>query len=136
MIHGTAPACEAVIMSTVDPLISIVEDDESLRQAMVGLVRSLGYRVASYPNAEDFLAADAGLHSNCVITDIQMPGLSGIDLKLRLAADGVTTPVIMVTARAEPALHEKAMASGACCLLRKPFTAEALIECLDRALAA
>ncbi|MBU1375027.1 MAG: response regulator [Alphaproteobacteria bacterium] len=123
-------------MTVADPLISVVEDDESLRQAVVGLVRSLGYRVAAYANAEDFLAADGGRASDCVITDIQMPGLSGIDLKLRLIADGVRTPVIMVTARAEPALHQKAMASGACCLLRKPFTAEALIECLDQALAA
>lgn len=136
MIPAKAAACEAVAMSAADPLISIVEDDESLRQAMVGLVRSLGYRVAAYPNAEDFLAADARDRSNCVITDIQMPGLSGIDLKLRLVAEGVTTPVIMVTARAEPALHEKAMASGAHCLLRKPFSAEALIDCLDQALAA
>ncbi len=136
MIPATAVACEAVAMSAADPLISIVEDDQSLREAMVGLVRSLGYRVASYPSAEDFLAADARDRSNCVITDIQMPGLSGIDLKLRLTAEGVATPVIMVTARAEPALHEKAMASGACCLLRKPFSAEALIDCLDQALAA
>lgn len=123
-------------MSSENPLISVVEDDESLRQAMVGLVRSLGYRVASYPCAEDFLAADAGERSDCVVTDIQMPGLSGIDLKLRLVASGVATPVIMVTARADPALHERALASGAACLLRKPFTAEALIECLDRALIA
>lgn len=123
-------------MSSADPLISVVEDDESLRQAMVGLVRSLGYRVAGYPCAEDFLVADASERSDCVVTDIQMPGLSGIDLKLRLVADGVATPVIMVTARADPNLHERAMASGAACLLRKPFTAEALIECLDRALIA
>ena len=125
-----------LVMSAPDPLISIVEDDESLRQAMVGLVRSLGYRVASYPTAEDFLAADAGDRANCIISDIQMPGLSGIDLKLRLAADGVTTPVIMVTARAEPALQDRAMASGAFCFLKKPFEADALIACLERALAA
>ena len=123
-------------MSAADPLISIVEDDESLRQAMVGLVRSLGYRVAGYPNAEDFLAADARERSNCVVTDIQMPGLSGIDLKERLVADGVATPVIMVTARAEAAIEDRARASGAFCFLKKPFEAETLIECLGRALAA
>lgn len=123
-------------MSTADPLISIIEDDESLRQAMVGLVRSLGYRVASYPDAEAFLAADGRERSNCVVTDIQMPGLSGIELKERLTAQGVSTPVIMVTARAEPALKDKAMASGAFCFLKKPFEAERLIDCLERALAA
>ena len=117
------------------PLIAIVEDDESLRQAMVGLVRSLGYRVASYPTAEDFLAADMRERSNCVVTDIQMPGLSGIDLKERLVAAGVATPVIMVTARAEAAIEDRARASGAFCFLKKPFEAETLIGCLERALA-
>jgi len=134
MIPVQAAACEAVRMSVADPLISIVEDDESLRQAMVGLVRSLGYRVASYPNAEDFLAADASERSNCVVTDIQMPGLSGIDLKERLVAAGVATPVIMVTARGEAAIEDRARASGAFCFLKKPFEAETLIECLERAL--
>lgn len=123
-------------MSASGPLISIVEDDESLRQALIGLVRSLGYRVAGYPCAEDFLAADAHERADCVITDIQMPGLSGIDLKERLAADGIATPVIMVTARAEPALKARALASGAFCYLKKPFEADALIECLERALIA
>lgn len=123
-------------MSAPDPLISIVEDDESLRQALVGLVRSLGYRVAGYPCAEDFLAADARERADCVVTDIQMPGLSGIDLKERLVADGIGTPVIMVTARAEPALKDRALASGAFCFLKKPFEADALIECLERALTA
>ncbi|MEW5688376.1 MAG: response regulator [Pseudomonadota bacterium] len=123
-------------MSASEPLISIVEDDESLRLAVVGLVRSLGYRTLAYGSAEDFLAAEEARTSNCVVTDIQMPGISGIELKQKLVADGVAMPVIMVTARTEPAVHERAMASGAFCLLRKPFTADALIACLDRALAA
>jgi FixJ family two-component response regulator len=123
-------------MTTHDRLISIVEDDASLRDAMARLIRSLGYRVDAYANAEQFLDAGAGRGTDCVVTDIQMPGLSGIELKLRLAARGDLTPVIMVTARSEPELHERAMASGAYCLLKKPFTAEALIECLDHALGA
>ncbi|PZQ64282.1 MAG: response regulator [Phenylobacterium zucineum] len=123
-------------MSASEPLISIVEDDESLRLAVVGLVRSLGYRTLAYGSAEDFLAAAEARTANCVVTDIQMPGISGIELKQKLMADGVVVPVIMVTARTEPALHERAMASGAFCLLQKPFTADALIACLDRALAA
>lgn len=123
-------------MSASEPLISIVEDDESLRLAVVGLVRSLGYRTLAFGSAEAFLAADQARTSDCVVTDIQMPGISGIELKQKLAAEGVAVPVIMVTARTEPALHERAMASGAFCLLKKPFTADALIACLDRALAA
>lgn len=116
-------------------LISIIDDDDSLRAALVGLVRSLGYRASSYANAEDFLAADDASRSAAIVTDIQMPGLSGIELKHRLVADGCTAPVIMITARAEPGLRERAIESGALCVLRKPFAAEALIDCLERALA-
>lgn len=118
-----------------DTLISIIDDDDSLRAALVGLVRSLGYRANGFACAEDFLAAaDAGA-SAAIVTDIQMPGLSGIDLKERLTADGCTAPVIMITARTEPGLSERAFASGALCVLKKPFAAEALIDCLERALA-
>ncbi len=118
-----------------DALISIIDDDDSLRSAIVGLVRSLGYRANGYANAEDFLAANDASRSAAIVTDIQMPGLSGIELKHRLVADGCTVPVIMITARAEPGLRERALESGALCVLRKPFAAEALIDCLERALA-
>ena len=116
-------------------LISIIDDDESLRAALVGLVRSLGYRASGFATAEDFLAADLANASAAIVTDIQMPGLSGIELKERLTADGCAAPVIMITARAEPGLQERAFASGALCVLKKPFAAEALIDCLERALA-
>lgn len=116
-----------------DTLISIIDDDDSLRSALVGLVRSLGYRASGFASAEDFLAA--GQTSAAIVTDIQMPGLSGIELKGRLVAQGSTVPVIMITARTEPELKERAFASGAFCVLKKPFAAEALIECLERALA-
>ncbi|MGE0743319.1 MAG: response regulator transcription factor [Hyphomonadaceae bacterium] len=118
-----------------DTLISIIDDDESLRAALVGLVRSLGHSATGFANAEDFLAADQAGRSAVIVTDIQMPGLSGIDLKQRLAADGCAAPVIMITARAEAGLQERALASGAICVLKKPFAAEALIDCLERALA-
>ncbi|ATQ43872.1 response regulator transcription factor [Caulobacter mirabilis] len=116
-----------------DLLISVVEDDPSLLQAMVGLVESLGYRAAGHASAEAFLAA-GDLDSDCIITDIQMPGLSGIELKHRLVELGATTPVIMVTARTEPGLLARARESGPTCLLQKPFSAEALIGCLKTAL--
>lgn len=116
-------------------LISIIDDDDSLRAALVGLVRSLGYRANGFANAEDFLATDSSDLSAAIVTDIQMPGLSGIELKQRLVADGCSAPVIMITARGEEGLKERAFASGALCVLKKPFAAEALIECLERALA-
>lgn len=118
-----------------EPLISIVDDDDSLRAALVGLVRSLGLRADGFACAEDFLAADCGEHSAAIVTDIQMPGLSGMELKQHLLARGCRAPVIMITARTEPGLEERAFASGAFCVLKKPFAAEALIACLERALA-
>jgi FixJ family two-component response regulator len=117
------------------PLISIIDDDDSLRAALAGLIRSLGYRTSAHASAEDFLAAGVAAQSACIVSDIQMPGLSGIDLKRRLTLDGCATPVIMITARTETGLRERAFASGALCVLQKPFAAEALMECLDQALA-
>lgn len=116
-------------------LISIIDDDDSLRAALMGLVRSLGYRASGFANAEDFLAADQADESAAIVTDIQIPGLSGIELKERLTSQGCAAPVIMITGRAEPGLRERAFASGALCVLKKPFAAEALIDCLERALA-
>ncbi len=116
-------------------LISIIDDDASLRVALTGLVRSLGYRASAFASAEDFLAAGAAPESACIVSDIQMPGLSGIELKERLTQSGCAAPMIMITARTEGGLHERAMASGALCVLKKPFAAEDLIACLDRALA-
>lgn len=118
-----------------DILISIVDDDDSLRAALVGLVRSLGYGALGFANAEDFLSGGAAARSDAIVTDIQMPGLSGIGLKERLTADGCMAPVIMITARTEPELQARAFASGALCVLKKPFAADALIDCLTRALA-
>ena len=116
-------------------LISIIDDDDSLRTALAGLVRSLGYRARAFASAEDFLAAGAAPLSACIVSDIHMPGLSGIELKQRLAQAGCVVPMIMITARSEAGLAERAIASGAFCLLQKPFAAEALIDCLDKALA-
>lgn len=118
------------------PLISVVEDDDSLRIAIVGLIESLGYRAVSHPSAEAFLIDRDSRAADCVITDIQMPGLSGIDLKLRLNGEGVRTPVIMITARTEAALHDRARQSGALCVLQKPFREAELVACIEEALAA
>jgi len=117
-----------------DALIAVIEDDPALRRSIVDLVESLGYRAAGHPSADAFLAS-GDLVADCVITDIQMPGLSGIDLKRRLVEMGRTVPVIMVTARQDPALLQRAREAGPAGLLQKPFTAEALIDCLQAALA-
>jgi len=114
-------------------LIAVVEDDESFRMALVESLDSLGYRALGFASAEKFIAEDIDKSLDCIITDIHMTGMSGFDLKRFLASRGSTTPVIMITAQAEPALEAKAVACGAVCLLRKPFEADALIDCIERA---
>jgi len=115
-------------------LIAVIDDDESLRSALVGLVRSLGYEAQGFSSAEDFLHADGMQSFSCIISDIQLPGMTGIDLKHSLAARDVRTPVIMVTARAEPGLEERARASGAVCFLRKPFDGNILLDQIEQVL--
>ncbi len=118
-----------------DAVISIIDDDEATRSAVAGLMRAKGFSVSAYESAEDFLRSGGCETSQCIIADIQMPGLSGIELKQRLDAENCKTPVIMITARVEPRLHSLALAGGAFCLLRKPFKAGALIEWVEKALA-
>lgn len=117
-----------------DCRISIVEDDESLRLALVGLMKCVGYSASGYESAEHFLANGAASASDCIITDIHMPGLSGIELTERLRAGRHQVPVIMITARSEPGLEQKALAGGATCFLRKPFEMDELIACVEAAL--
>jgi FixJ family two-component response regulator len=116
------------------PLIAVIDDDEPFRAALVDSLCSLEYGVRGFASAEEFVAGDPEVSCDCVITDIHMPGMSGLDLKRLLTARGSRVPVIMITARAEPGLEAKAAASGAVCLLRKPFESIALIACLERAL--
>jgi FixJ family two-component response regulator len=115
------------------PLISIIDDDESMRSAIVALVRSARYQAHGFASADEFLGCGKVEGFAGIITDIQMPGMSGIELKQHLAACQSAVPVIMITARHDPGLEQKALASGAACFLRKPFEADVLLECLERA---
>jgi len=115
-------------------LISIVDDDDSMRDALVALVRSLGHDARGFASAEDFLACDDLERFACTVTDIQMPGMSGFDLKRQLDERHGSLPVIMITARPELGLRERALASGASCFLRKPFETDAFVDCLEKAL--
>jgi FixJ family two-component response regulator len=91
----------------------------------------LGFKAVIYASAEDFLQSATRGASCCIITDIHMPGLSGIELMGRLEAG--SAPVIMITGRSEPYLRTQALESGAVCLLKKPFDADSLLSCLKRA---
>jgi len=120
---------------SAQPLIAVVDDDQSLRTALVRLVRSLGYDVRAFASAEELLQPGAVSEFACIVTDIHMPGMSGIDLFRHLSHLRCPVPVILITARTEPGLEATAAAIGAVCFLRKPFAASALSECLRKALA-
>jgi FixJ family two-component response regulator len=116
------------------PMISIVDDDASVREATKGLVRSLGYAAATFGSAEEFLKSDHIDDTSCLITDVQMPGLSGVELQSRLAASGRRLPVIFITAFPEERTRVRALEAGAYGFLSKPFRDECLIGCLNKAL--
>ena len=115
-------------------IISVIDDDESFRTALVGLLRSLGYEAQGFASAVEFINRGGERWCDCIITDFNMPGMSGLDLIQLLTARGSTVPVIMVTGRPEAGLEAKAAAGGAVCLLMKPFEDDALIGYLERAL--
>lgn len=116
-------------------MISIVDDDKSIREAAKTLVKSLGHCAATFASAEEFLQSGRLDETACVITDVQMPGMSGVELQNHLLATGSCTPVIFVTAFPEDALRERVLRAGAIGFLSKPFTEETLVACLERALA-
>jgi FixJ family two-component response regulator len=116
------------------PTISIIDDDESLREGTKSLVRSLGYAATTFSSAKEYLRSDSIWHSSCVITDLHMPGMTGAELQERLIADGIDTPIILMTAYPDDKVRSRALNAGAVGFLRKPFDDEMLIECLTKAL--
>ena len=115
-------------------MISIIDDDPSVLEATDGLVRSLGYRAATFASAEDFLQSDRVDETACLITDVQMPGLSGVELQSVLIARGNHTPMIFITAFMEEKTRRRALEAGAIGFLGKPFDEARLIEYLEAAL--
>jgi FixJ family two-component response regulator len=115
-------------------LISIVDDDESMREATEGLLRSLGYRAATFASAEEFMQSDSLDDTACLIADVKMPGLSGVELQHWLITRGIKMPTIFVTAFPEEKTRVRAMTAGAVGYLGKPFSEESLLKCLNSAL--
>ncbi|TSJ64029.1 response regulator [Starkeya sp. 3C] len=116
------------------PMITIIDDDESVRVATESLVRSLGFSARTFASAEDFLNSPLLGETACVITDVQMPGMSGVELQSQLRARGDETPLIFITAFPEERIRRQVHAAGAVGFLAKPFDGHAMIECIDRAL--
>ena len=115
-------------------MISIIDDDPSFRDAARRLVNSLGYRARTFASAEDFLQSDGLNGSACLILDVKMPGLSGIELQNHLVEQGNATPIIFVSAVPDATVQATAFNAGAIGFLSKPFREESLITHLDVAL--
>ena len=115
-------------------MISIIDDDRSVREAVKSLIRSIGYDAVTFASAEEYLGSQSVRDSECVITDLQMPGMTGIDLQDKLIADGYCKPIILMSALSADEAGARAIETAAFGFLRKPFSDQRLIECLDGAL--
>jgi FixJ family two-component response regulator len=115
--------------------IAVIDDDASVRRALASLVASLGHAVATFASAEAFLDSGRTGATACVITDVQMPGMTGIDLLRRLPVLGLDIPVILVTAWPQPAMRDRLLRDGAVAYLAKPLQEDRLVACLEQAIA-
>ena len=116
------------------PLISIVDDDDFFRNSLDNLIRSLGFRVQWFSSAEAFLNSDQVRDTACLILDVRMPGMSGLELQRQILAANWRIPIIFVTSCADGAEQAQALEAGAVDYLYKPFREEDLINAIDAAL--
>jgi FixJ family two-component response regulator len=117
-------------------LISIVDDDESIREAIQSLLRSVGFRTKTFASAEQFLQSDQIENTACLILDVRMPGMSGLELQRRLIATQCRIPIVFVTAHGDEEVRSRALQEGAVEFLLKPFSEEALLNAIQVALPA
>ena len=115
-------------------MIAIVDDDDAVCEAIRALVQSLGYSASTFASADEFLNSEQLDDTSCLITDVQMPGLSGIDLQDRLIAAGNRIPIIFITAYSDETVRKRAMKSGALAFLSKPINHHHLIDHFEKAL--
>jgi FixJ family two-component response regulator len=118
------------------PLISVIEDDEPFRESMRKLMTSLGYAVETFPSAADFLASPLLGETACLVSDVQMPGMTGVELHRYLVEAGHRIPTILVTAYPEESARSRALKDGVVCYLCKPVDDEHLERCISSALKA
>lgn len=120
----------------IRPVISVIDDDASIRIAADSLLRARGYAVSTFASAAEFLTSPQIDETSCVITDVRMPDMSGVELQTIVRKQGRSTPFIFITAFPEESARLRALRDGAVCFLSKPFDAPTLIRCVEAALAA
>jgi CheY-like chemotaxis protein len=124
---------DAHTVSATNARIAVVDDDESVRRATWRLLRAAGFEVETYSSGAEFLDAVKHCRPGCVIVDLHMPGMSGLEVQSMLALSGLEIPVLFITAYDDPGARDRAVQAGAVRYLRKPFSEEALLEAIDSA---
>jgi CheY-like chemotaxis protein len=136
--HGLAHSCVMKLRKTRSAtersLVSVVDDDESVRESLPDLLREFGFAARAFSSAEEFLSSDSVGQTRCLILDIAMPGMTGLDLQRELKLRGQKIPIIFITARRDEAVRARAFEQGAVEFLLKPFSDTALLEGLNAAL--
>jgi FixJ family two-component response regulator len=116
------------------PIISIVDDDQSVREATMSLMRAAGFATEAFPRADDFLNSEMRVRTDCLIADVQMPGMSGLELHGRLVQSGDAIPTVLITAYPDEKVRARALQAGIFCYLTKPFKEDELLDCIQSAL--
>jgi FixJ family two-component response regulator len=116
------------------PQISIVDDDDSVRDALRSLIDAVGFRVEVFASGEDFLNSSYISETDCLITDVRMPGMSGLELQERLNATGATIPIVFISAHDDTEARARAIRGGAIDFLQKPFSADSLLGAISACL--
>jgi len=116
------------------PLISIVDDDDAIRHSLEDLIRSIGFRTQGFPSAESFLSSTEVPSTACLILDVRMPGVNGLDVQRNISAAKLRVPIIFITAHADSDAREQALKAGAVAFLYKPFRDQDLVEAIALAL--
>lgn len=120
--------------ATQRSLVAVVDDDESVRESLPDLLREFGFAAQTFSSAEEFLASERIRETRCLILDIAMPGMTGLDLQRELKVRGYEIPIIFITAQKDEAVRARAFEQGAAEFLLKPFSDTALLEALNKSL--
>jgi len=117
------------------PLVAVVDDDQSLRNATRDLLKAAGFSTATFEDAESFLGSASRAAAACLVADMRMPGMTGLELYQALVASGDRIPTVIITAHPEELTRSRARDAGITCYLSKPFAPDDLLECVGEALA-
>ena len=123
-----------MITNNMTKLVAIVDDDDSMRRALDGLLKAVGFPARAFASAEEFLKSGDQHHTSCLIADIRMPGMSGLELQAQLNAERCRIPIIFITAHGDAKMRMQALRAGAVEFLSKPFDEEVLLESVRAAL--